>query len=247
MIKAAAACLSVVLSFSALFTAGGTGAFSDQNKIPFDPKQTIEGAASVERDADVKDSSYYVHPDFYNMKSNDHLTILTNYKTQQQATEWTCGPTSALTVLEWYGKRGDLGEMDLVALRKKDKPGATNLRQMINIFDGLGGFTTYSTYDMADPSEVPESFLLDCLKKGQPVLIGWDEWGGHWQVVIGYDTMGTPGTADDVLILMDPYDTTDHCQDGYVIESFERLYYNWKNTFDPDFKRNVFVVAVPAK
>lgn len=220
--------------------------YTDEDKIPYDPKQAIEGAAGVEREGDHTDSKYYVSYDFYNMQPTDTLTILPHFKTQQQATEWTCGPTSALMVLEHYGKRGDLYEMDLVALRQKDEPGATNLRQMLNIFDGLGGFEYQSTYDFKDDLDaIPTTMLLDYLKKGIPILIGWEEWGGHWQVVIGYDTMGTETEIDDVLILADPYDTTDHNQDGYVIQSFERFYYNWRNSFDPDFDSHVFVAVWP--
>ena len=40
-------------------------------------------------------------------------------------------------VLEWYGLRGDLNELNLVALRQNDEPGATTLRQMTYVFDGL--------------------------------------------------------------------------------------------------------------
>ncbi len=54
------------------------------------------------------------------------------------------------------------------------------------------------------------------LKEGTPVMVAWNDWGGHWQVVIGYDTMGTETTQDDVLIVADPYDTTDHNQDGLL-------------------------------
>lgn len=77
-------------------------------------------------------------------------------------------------------------------------------------------------------------------------MIGWDEWGGHWQVIVGYDDMGTEATQDDVLILADPYDTTDHNQDGYVIESFERLVYGWYTSYDEDNDHNEFIVAFPA-
>ncbi|MDR1570613.1 MAG: C39 family peptidase [Oscillospiraceae bacterium] len=219
---------------------------SEPAKIPYEGLSEIEGAAGVEREADVADSPYYKHPDFYSLTSTGTLTLLEGYKTIQQATEWTCGPTSALTVLEWYGKRGSMNEMDLVALRGKDEPGATNLRQMMNIFENLGGWDLYSTYDLEDPSYIEEGMILEFLGQGKPILLGWDDWGGHWQVIIGYDTMGTDTTADDVLILADPYDTTDHNQDGYYIISFERLYYNWSNRFDPDFDTNVFLVASPS-
>jgi hypothetical protein len=219
----------------------------EENKIPYDGIDVLEGAAGVEREADVANSPYYAKLDFYGMKSGGSLTLLEGYKTIQQATEWTCGPTAALTVLEWYGRRDGMNEFDLVALRGKDEPGATNLQQMINIFDGLGGFEVYSTYDLEDPSYIEEGMIPGFLAEGKPILLGWDDWGGHWQVIIGYDTMDTETTADDVLILMDPYDTTDHNQDGYYILSFERLYYNWSNRFDPDFDANVFLVPSPVK
>lgn len=221
------------------------GNFSDDHKIPYSDDLEIEGAAGVERQADVKNSQYYVHPDFYNMKSTESLTLLENFKTIQQATEWTCGPTSALMVLEHYGKRNDLNEMDLVSLRQNDKPGATTLKQMINIFEGLGDWDVYSTYDLDDPDVVPEDMIVNFLKENKPILIGWDDWGGHWLAIIGYDDMGTETTADDVLIMADPYDTTDHNQDGYLIQSFERVFYNWGNNFDPDFSKNVFLVPTP--
>lgn len=225
----------------------GVDLYTNDNKIPYGDRLEIEGAAGVERQADVKNSIYYPSIDFYNMKSDKNLTVLSNFKTIQQATEWTCGPTSALMAVEWFGKREDMNEMDLVALRQKDEPGATNLQQMINIFEGLGGYEITSTYDLENPETIPEDMIQTYLKDGVPVIIGTDDWAGHWQVVIGYDNLGTEATADDVLIIADPYDTTDHNQDGYITFPFERLYYNWKNGFDPDFKRNVFIAIKPAK
>jgi len=47
-----------------------------------------------------------------------------------------------------------------------------------------------------------------------------------------------------VLILADPYDTTDHNQDGYFLESFERLVYGWTAAFDEDY---ALIVAFPEK
>ncbi len=54
-------------------------------------------------------------------------------------------------------------------------------------------------------------------------------WGGHWRVIIGYDTMNTEQTHDDILIMMDSYDVADHKQDGYVVQSMEKFYYTWVN------------------
>jgi hypothetical protein len=35
--------------------------------------------------------------------------------------------------------------------------------------------------------------------------------------------MGTPNEADEVIIVADPYDTTNHNQDGYGIYSWQRF------------------------
>ena len=84
------------------------------------------------------------------------------------------------------------------------------------------------------------------LEQGKPVIIGWNDWGGHYQVVIGYDNMGTETTADDVVIIADPYDTTDHLQDGYTTPSAERFIWDYSVGFElADFDYGVFVVASP--
>jgi hypothetical protein len=223
----------------------------------------LEGAVT-DSTPSILDSEYWQIPDFYNMTSSDTLTILTNFKTTQQSNGWTCGPTSALMNLEWYDMRGDINEMDLVSLRQNDEPGATTLQQMINIYEGLEKtmgqkWDLYSTFDAdlgwddgAYPYATYEGervnlfdLVPQILSEGKPIIVGWNDWGGHYQVIIGYDNMGTEITADDVLILADPYDTTDHHQDGYLIQSAERLIWDWSAGWDPDFDYGIFLVATP--
>ena len=178
---------------------------------------------------------------------------LSHFKTQQQTSEWSCGVSSALMVLNWYGKLGDYNEESLAAYRSNGlEPGATSLSQLIEIFQGVGGFDLYSTYDCQD--QVHEVFTFDYIQKtlaaGNPIMVGWNDWGGHWQVIIGYDTMGTETTQDDVVIVADPYDTTDHNQDGYGVYSAERFLYNFTfyNFFDDasgELNDMCFLVATP--
>ncbi|MGN1005589.1 MAG: C39 family peptidase, partial [Aristaeellaceae bacterium] len=208
---------------------------------------------SVERLGDHENSPYFSTLDFYNMTSTDTLTILSNFKTIQQSSEWSCGVTSALMVLEWYGLRGDYTEETLAQLRPNGlKPGATSLSQLIAIFDGVGGFDCYSAIDAGEDvyGIFTFDFIQETLAAGNPILIGWNDWGGHWQVIIGYDTMGTETTQDDVIIVADPYDTTDHNQDGYGVYSAERFLYNFTfyNFFDEEsgeLNDMCFLVATP--
>ncbi len=211
--------------------------------------------------ANVAGSPYYRHIDFYNAKSEGSLTILEQFKTVQQASEYTCGMTSMAMVMEHFGLRGDLTEFDLSALRGKevsvDSLPGSDVKEMVTTVNGLnkdgGKWSLVSSYDMDDEDCVEiegETYWVGdmipaMLEKGIPVMVMWHEWGGHWQVVIGYDDMGTEGTQDDVIILADPYDTTDHNQDGYMIESYERLIYDWSNSYDGEFQWNAFVVMYP--
>ena len=206
--------------------------FSDEMKIPYATDLSPEdGADSVEREGDHADSPYFAHPDVYNMESTDTLTVLHNFKTQQQTSEWACGVTAALMVLEWYDKLGDWNEETLAELRHsldgtelEGYPGTT-LNQAVDIFNGVGGFDIETTADY--PDGIWMENIQNWLAEGKPVMICWNDWGGHWQVIIGYDTMGTETQQDDVFLVADSYDTTDHNQDGYGVYPAERLMYNF--------------------
>ena len=237
----------------------------------------LGGAAEggYERSGDHDNSPYYKFVDCYNLEDTDTLHVLSNFQTLQQASEYSCGPTSAAMVTNWFGKNEGETDMSLMHIRGDGKLGPTYLDEMEQIFQYMNDtydqdWVWVTTKDLknadgeADP-DGEESYVGDyCLQAGTledwyglipylldndiPVMVGWDEWGGHWQVVIGYDDMGTVDkTEDDVLILADPYDTTDHNQDGYVIEGFERLVYGFYSSFDDTYRHNYFISAFPAE
>ena len=225
--------LLVLCMSSFLFTALAEEAGNYTDEMKFDDECDLsepDGADSVERLGDHADSPYFNRLDFYNMESTDSLTILPHFHTIQQSSEWSCGVASALMVLEWYGVRGDYNEQTLATLRPQgDKPGATSLSEEIAMFDGVGGFECYSAIDAGEDvySIFTFDYIQETLAAGHPILIGWNDWGGHWQVIIGYDNMGTEVEQDDVIIVADPYDTTDHNQDGYGVYPAERFLYNF--------------------
>lgn len=228
------------------------GNYTNEMKIAYTADISEEdGADSVERAGDHPNTPYFNQLDFFNMKSTETLTILEKFKTQQQTSEWSCGVTSGLMVLNWYDALGDYNEKTLAELRpNKLTPEATSLRQLIEVFNGVGGFDLFSTFDVE--GEVSEYFTFDFVQKtlaeGTPIMVGWNDWGGHWQVIIGYDTLGTETTQDDVIIVADSYDTTDHNQDGYGIYSAERFIYNFTfyDFFDEaELNDMVFLIAKP--
>jgi len=262
-----------------------TGVFTNKNKMKYgntakDLKKYypevedlgdngLSGAAAggYERSGDHDNSPYYVFKDFYNLEDTDTLHMLTNFKTIQQSTEWTCGCASSLMVMNWFGKAEGETDVSLSKIRQDGEMGATYLKGMKQIFKYMNeeydqDWVWVSTSDLDDP-DGEESYIGDyCLQAGTmedwyglipylldndiPIMVGWDEWGGHWQVIVGYDDMGTvEKTEDDVIILADPYDTTDHNQDGFYVDGFERLVYGWYSNFESKYKHNDFIAAFP--
>lgn len=229
----------------------------DDRTIPYPPgyDTTSEGASSYARSGDHEDSPYFVHPDFYNLKSKKSLTIIPRFKTYQQTTEVTCGPAAALMVLYHYGnKYWDELEIAEVMRTHKDHDGdnlddpygepnergeyGTSTDNMARFFQNMG-WKVSSSLTEADPEtgltfaehEEFKNWVIDKLQHNIPVMVEWIDWLGHWQVIIGYDTMGTETLGDDVIIFADPYDTSDHWQDGYYVFNAERFFYMWADGF----------------
>ncbi len=264
------------------------------------------GADAYANAGDNASSRYYVNLDFYNMTSDDQLTIIPKFKTMQQTTEWSCGNVTALMVLHHFGNTA-FTEMQLAELMGSstdlDIPDATpgsannfyeygtNVKQLYEFFTELEGFqvleTSYkSEYEPSDliteedgltPNDVgnlwptfsanslyttenddaseewvedaKDSFfvtwLVDHLNAGRPIMVEWGDWDGHWQAIIGYDNNGTPGIGDDILIFADPYDTSDHWQDGYYYYPLERWFYMWKdrNVAPKPYQLQPFIVV----
>ena len=248
------------------------------------------GADAYNNAGDNLNSKFYKAPDFYNMVSDDQITIIPKFKTMQQTTEWSCGNVTALMVLENLGIKG-FTEMQLAEMMgssvDKDvegaKPGSannffeygTNVKQLYDFFitqkdlkvletsyiaspkaedltsenDGLSTadfgnikptFSSSSLY-ASENSDTTEAWVEDAkdsyfvkwltghLKEGRPIMVEWGDWDGHWQAIIGYDNNGTPSIGDDVLVFADPYDTSDHWQDGYYFYPLERWFYMWQD------------------
>ena len=61
------------------------------------------GGADLNGANDHKVSKYWVNPDFYNMESDEEVTILKNFKTMQQTSEFSCAPSSVTMSLEYLG------------------------------------------------------------------------------------------------------------------------------------------------
>lgn len=224
-------------------------AFAEKIPYPENLDTTTEGASSAPNEINHGDSIYFPQIDFANMTTTADRIILKNYPTYQQTRENTCGPAAALTVLHFYGEKS-FDEMTL-AKEMKTKPAVgTDAKNMANFFEKIGWEVDSSLNHKPFAEYVDfKNFVLKNLRENTPILVENVEWGGHWRVIIGYDTLGTENELDDVLIMMDSYDTSDHDQDGYVVNNGWRFFSMWfDHSMLPKKQQNQpWVIARPKK
>ena len=199
----------------------------------------IVGAASFQFKNDILNSNYYLMPDFYNMKSDGSFKILSHFRTYQQTSEYTCGCASMIMAIDYTGKHdsilnesycGDLADIGSdIHNNSYGKLGAPpeSIEKALNALD----YETISNRKMQGlPFSDLESFekwVEESIDNGYPIIVHSMDLGGHYTVIIGIDNMGTDNPYDDVLIIADPSDRTDHRQDGYLIYGAYRFYTIW--------------------
>lgn len=187
------------------------------------------GASAFAGKTNHLNSRYYVFNDFFNMESDETLHILTHFQTYQQTTEYTCGAACSLMVLNWFGK-SRYHEM-LVGQLIESIPGkGSTVGNIADFFDLIGWEVDYHA-DTELRFQEPEDFeryVIDSIDNHTSVLVDWVDWAGHWQVIIGIDTCGTEEPYDDVLIFADPYDVTNHFQNGYYTFPLAHFFYMWR-------------------
>ena len=185
------------------------------------------GTAAAPEDINHADSIYFTHTNFYNLTSSNGRIILTHYPTALQKSDFSCGPVAALTVLHWFGNN-NFDEATLVREMKTQPLVGTSLSNMVKFFRDLG-WEVHSSLDSPriEDNEAFRKFVVDNLSAGTPIMVENVEYGGHWRVIVGYDTLGTENLFDDVLIFADPLDTSDHHSDGFGVGSADRFFNMW--------------------
>ena len=228
----------------------GASALAANETIPYpagiDTKTS--GASSAPATINHAQSPYFNHPDYFNLTSNDHLTILSHFRTYQQTTEETCGPAVGLMILDYYGQPGQTEKSLAKGMKTKPYPIGTAMSDMAQYFKSRGWkvdsnknhkpFATYEEF---------RDFVLKNLKKGTPIMVENVYWGGHWRIIIGYDTMGKDNVLDDMVIFADSYDTCDHLQDGYSADNGELFFSMWfdHSMLPKDERLQPWIIATP--
>lgn len=132
-------------------------------------------------------------------------------------------------VLHHYGV-DDYNELQIGEMVNVDTSKGTAVEPLAKLFEDLGfqvdvhADTDYRFESINDA----EAYLIEKIDAGIPVMVDWVDWYGHWQTVIGIDACKEGDPYDDVLILADSYDITDHYQDGYYVFPLGRFFDMWR-------------------
>ena len=163
---------------------------------------------------------------------------LTGY---QQTTDYTCGPAALLTLAAYYRVPGILTnrETELRIAREAGTrfpenlpPGGklgTKPDEMARWLEQHGFQVSVEFESAGDGSALRR--LRQNLEQSIPTLVEWADLGGHWVVVVGYDTRNNDDPWDDVLILADSFDRYDDHADGYTFVNANRFYWLWYDAF----------------
>lgn len=185
----------------------------------------------------VAKRKYYYQHDFYNLENDEELTILTNFKTRQWTIEFACGPNAMLMIMNYFNDFSKT-EQDIFKEVHCKQPGGTDIKDIVAFFkkhhylietsiDQKPGELIFKTMDEF------KKFVINNLKKGYPILVESVYYGGHYQVIIGYDSRTeNDGYLNDILIFADSSDETDDYIDGYHYFSAFKFYTMW---FDHKF------------
>lgn len=181
---------------------------------------------------------YYVKHDFYHLKSDEELTILNEFKTHQWTINCACGPNAVLMILNYFNDYS-LTEKNIFDQVDCKIPGGTKIKNIVDFFRN-NGYEIETSIEHSknvngkifETMEEFRDFVISNLKKGYPILVESVYYGGHYQVIIGYDKRSKEGFLNDVLIFADSSDETDDFVDGYNYFSAFKFFMMW---FDDRF------------
>lgn len=184
------------------------------------PASPLSGDVKYTRDTQLPGPHYYTGIDFDTLKSDSNLTVIPLKSYRQQMTNYSCG-AAAMTVMSWYGNPVNNTDADEERVARNmyrnvsDKTGI-NPEQVVAWFNRNGMNATWRTGGT-------RAILRENLKNGIPTIVEWMDWGGHWVVVVGYDTRGTETVWDDVIIFADSVDCHDDRVDGLPASNMANL------------------------
>ena len=175
---------------------------------------------------------YFNSYDFYNMENDEEITILKNFKPIKGNIKDACGPYAVLMCLNYLGDYTYKIE-EIYRLVKCEVKNGTKLNNIITFLrnNDYKILTNLDMYKNKDGKIFPDfssfrDFILYNLNQNNPIIVESVYFGGHYQVIIGYDKRSNKDN-EDILILADSLDICDEVEDGYVFINALLFYNMW--------------------
>lgn len=178
----------------------------------------------------------------FNLSSSKNLKLL-DIKDHQQTTDYTCGPSAVMSLLNYYGKLEDSQMNHATELKLAKEMGTnddygTTAKQIAEWLEKHGFEVKYGT-------KGDIKLLYQSIDKGIPVLVDWIDWGGHWTLVSGYQKLGKTVDDDkDTLFMIDPAVHFNNVKTVYGLSAInpDRFQYMWQ---DSEGIKGIYVIAYP--
>ncbi|MGQ4004888.1 C39 family peptidase [Francisellaceae bacterium CB300] len=178
----------------------------------------------------------------FNLSSDKNIKML-NIKDYQQTTDITCGPAAVMSLLHYYGMLKDSDMNSKTELRIAKEMGTneeygTTLKQMTDWLKKQG-------YEVKYGNKGDIKLLYKNLDAGIPVLVDWIDWGGHWDLVSGYQKLGEAVDDDkDTMFMTDPAVHFNNVKTIYGLTAInpDRFQEMWQ---DSEGVKGIYIIAYP--
>jgi predicted double-glycine peptidase len=137
------------------------------------------------------------------------MKVLKGFRPAKQATAYTCGPACARAVLAYKGFAGVTEAQLAREAGTTKRHGTTPTRLCQTLADNGARIVPTKRACLA--------WCLRQLRQSRPVLLLWNDWKGHWVVLIGYDA------RRKLLLLADPAAAT-----GVAVHAYDTFKRNWR-------------------
>lgn len=140
--------------------------------------------------------------------ASPELCGLYGFKPLAQTRDYTCGAAAVASVLQWFGEHAD--EVMCAQAMGTNKVVGTTPEDMVRYLKHRGLKAWAHT-------DTPIDYILGRARAGQVTLVDWNDYGGHWVVVAGYDPLS------DAIVLADPARPRSH----FACHTLDRFKEHW--------------------
>lgn len=149
---------------------------------------------------------------------------LLDFPLRSQRTEWTCGPACVSMVATHYGHRISeqtaIAEMGTTIKHGTVPQGMINLLSRFCVPKAREGMTKKQIIGLINNNRIP-------------VVVLWDDWDGHWAVIIGADR--------DRVLLADPINR----KSGMRLHTWDTFLAHWTTTVGRKTYTNFGIACYP--